>query len=84
MKRILAFILVVVFVFALTGCRAKNTKSDIFTLVEENYDAILKACEEKDEDAAPKTGDSANVMLYAVSLVAALMAIVAVLKRRNA
>ena len=51
MKRILAFILVVVFVFALTGRRAKNTKSDIFTLVEEHYDAILKACEEKDEDA---------------------------------
>jgi hypothetical protein len=43
--------LVVVFVFALTGCGAKNTKTNIFNLVEKNYDTILKACEEKDEDA---------------------------------
>ena len=51
MKRTLAFMLVVVFIFALTGCSAKNTKSDIFNLVEKNYDEILKACEDKDEDA---------------------------------
>ena len=51
MKRILAFILVVVFVFALTGCGSKDTKTDIVNLVEKNYDAILKACEDKDEDA---------------------------------
>jgi len=51
MKRILAFILVVVFVFALTGCGSKDTKTDIVNLVEKNYDAILMACEDKDEDA---------------------------------
>ena len=51
MKRILAFMLVVVFIFALSGCSAKSTKSDIFSLVEKNYDEILKACEGKDEDA---------------------------------
>lgn len=39
---------------------------------------------EEDEDTAPKTGDSANVMLYGFSLVAALMAIVAVIRKRNA
>ena len=48
MKRILAFMLFVVLIFALSGC---NTKSDIFNLVEKNYDEILKACECKDEDA---------------------------------
>ena len=51
MKRILAFILVVAFVFALTGCSAKDNKTDIFSLVEKNYDAILKACGDKDEEA---------------------------------
>ena len=51
MKRLLAFVLLAVFVFSLTGCSAKNAKSDIFKLVEKNYDAILKACEDKDEDA---------------------------------
>ncbi len=51
MKRILAIMLVVVFVFVFTGCRAKHTKTDIFNLVEKNYDEILNACEEKDVDA---------------------------------
>lgn len=50
MKRFLAVMLVVVFVFAFTGCGAKESKKDIFSLVEKNYDAILKACEEKDEE----------------------------------
>ena len=51
MKRIFAFLLVVAFVFALTGCATKDAKTNIFNLVEKNYDAILKACEDKDEDA---------------------------------
>ena len=51
MKRRLAFILFVAFLFALTGCGAKNAEKEIFTLVEQNYDVIVKACEEKDEDA---------------------------------
>ncbi len=51
MKRILAFVLVVVFVFALSGCGAKESKKDIFNIVEKNYDAIVTACENKDEKA---------------------------------
>ena len=51
MKRILVFVLVVVFVFALSGCGAKESKKDIFNLVENNYDEIVAACEDKDSEA---------------------------------
>ena len=51
MKRLLVFVLLAVFVFSLTGCGAKNAKSDIFNLVENNYDEILAACENKDSEA---------------------------------
>ena len=51
MKRLLAFVLLAVFVFSLTGCSAKNAKSDIFNLVENNYDEIVAACESKDSEA---------------------------------
>ena len=51
MKRILAFMLVVVFVFVLSGCRTNDIKTDVFNLVEKNYDTILKACEEKNANA---------------------------------
>ena len=50
MKKIFAFILVISFVFMFVGCGAKEAKEDIFSLVENNYDTILKACEEKDKD----------------------------------
>ena len=51
MKRLLAFVLLAVFVFSLPGCNAKNAKSDIFNLVENNYDEIVAACENKDSEA---------------------------------
>ena len=51
MKRLLAFVLLAVFVFSLTGCSAKNAKSDIINLVENNYDEIVAACENKDSEA---------------------------------
>ena len=51
MKRLLAFVLLAVFVFSLTGCSAKIAKSDIFNLVENNYDEIVAACENKDSEA---------------------------------
>jgi len=51
MKRLLAFVLLAVFVFSLTGCSAKNAKYDIFNLVENNYDEIVAACENKDSEA---------------------------------
>ena len=51
MKRLLACVLLAVFVFSLTGCSAKNAKSDIFNLVENNYDEIVAACENKDSEA---------------------------------
>ena len=51
MKRILAFMLVVVFIFALSGCGGEESKKDIFNIVEKNYDAIVTACENKDKEA---------------------------------
>ena len=51
MKRILAFMLVVVFIFILSDCRTNDIKTDVFNLVEKNYDTILKACEEKNANA---------------------------------
>ena len=51
MKRFLSLVLVAVFIFALTGCGAEAAKKDIFNLVEKNYDAIVTACENKDEEA---------------------------------
>ena len=51
MKRLLAFVLLAVFVFSLTGCSAKNAKSHIFNLAENNYDEIVAACENKDSEA---------------------------------
>ena len=50
MKKMLAFILVITLILAFSGCAAKDLKKDIFNLVEKNYEAILKACEEKDEE----------------------------------
>ena len=51
MKKIFAFILAISLVFTFVGCGAKESKKNIFSLVENNYDTILKACEEKDKDA---------------------------------
>ncbi len=51
MKRIIAFVLVATFVVMLAGCGAKESKKDIFSLVENNYDEIVAACENKDADA---------------------------------
>ena len=49
MKRIFTF--AVAFIFLLAGCRSTESKEDIFKLVEENYGAIIAACENKDTDA---------------------------------
>ena len=52
MKRILAMILVVTLFFTFISCGdAKQAERKIFRIVERNYDTILKACEEKDEEA---------------------------------
>ena len=51
MKRIIASVLIVAFVVVLAGCGAKQSKKDIFNVVEKNYDAIVTACENKDEKA---------------------------------
>ena len=51
MKKIFAFILAIFLVFTFVGRGAKESKKNIFSLVENNYDTILKACEEKDKDA---------------------------------
>jgi hypothetical protein len=41
----------VAFIVFLAGCGAKETKKDIFDLVENNYDEIVAACENKDSEA---------------------------------
>lgn len=51
MKRIIAFVLVATFVVMLAGCGAKESKKDIFNLVENNYDEIVAACKSKDSEA---------------------------------
>ncbi len=50
MKKVLAFFLVILLVFAVAGC-GKTYKDDVFSLVEKQYDSILKACEERDAAA---------------------------------
>ncbi len=50
MKKMFALVLVVFLMISLTSCRS-TPKENIFSIVEKNYDTILKACEEKDEDA---------------------------------
>jgi hypothetical protein len=51
MKRILAFVLVIVVAIAIAGCGAKESKKDVFNLVENNYAEIAAACENKDSKA---------------------------------
>lgn len=51
MKRIITYVLVVAFVVVIAGCGAGESKKDIFSLVENNYDEIVASCEEKDTDA---------------------------------
>ena len=50
MKKMFALVLVVFLMISLTSCR-NTPKENVFSIVEKNYDTILKACEEKDEDA---------------------------------
>lgn len=50
MKRIIRFCLIVVLVLVLAGCGAKGSKKDIFNFVENNYDVIVAACENKDSE----------------------------------
>lgn len=50
MKKIFRLVLVVFLIISLTSCRS-TPKEKVFNIVENNYDTILKACEEKDEDA---------------------------------
>ena len=51
MKKVIAFLLTLVLIFSLIGCDIGEPKSNIFRLVEKNYDTILIACEEQDEAA---------------------------------
>ena len=52
MKRILSVMIVICFLFTLTGCNSRESnRKEIFDLVERNYDAIVAACQSKDIDA---------------------------------
>lgn len=51
MKRILACLLACSFVFMIVGCRAKDSRKDVFSFVEKNYDMIVEACEANDMEA---------------------------------
>ena len=50
MKKMFGLVLAIFLIISLTSCRS-TPKEKVFSIVENNYDAILKACEEKDEDA---------------------------------
>lgn len=50
MKKMFALVLVVFLMISLASCRS-TPKENVFSIVEKNYDTILKACEEKDEAA---------------------------------
>lgn len=50
MRHVVSIVLIFSFVLMLSGCGAIS-KDDIFDLVEDEYDAIVKACEQKDEEA---------------------------------
>ena len=50
MKKMFALVLVGFLIISLTSCRS-TPKENVFSIVEKNYDTILKACEEKDEGA---------------------------------
>ena len=52
MKRIFSIVITLAFIFSLAACnRQEKAKNKIFDLVEENYDAIVEACKNKDADA---------------------------------
>jgi len=52
MRKALIFVLALIVMLSLNACgKAENEKQNIFTLVENNYDAIVQACESKDADA---------------------------------
>lgn len=51
MKRFLVYVIIAVLIFLLVGCGARDSKEDIFNLVEKNYDTIITACEDKNEEA---------------------------------
>ena len=62
MKRILAVGLIFSYVFLLAGCqREERAKKEIFSLVEENYDAIVAACEDKNTEALLAVGGITKV-----------------------
>ena len=62
MKRILAVGLIFSCVFLLAGCqREERAKKEIFNLVEENYDAIVAASEDKNTEALLAVGGITKV-----------------------
>jgi hypothetical protein len=50
-KKRIVVILAVALILMFAGCGAEAEKEDVFNLVESHFDAIVKACEEKDEAA---------------------------------
>lgn len=51
MKRIIAVVLVIALIIVLAGCGARKLEKDVFALVENSYDEIVIACENKDSEA---------------------------------
>jgi len=52
MRKALVLIMALIVMLPLSACgSAEKEKQDIFTLVENNYDAIVQACKSKDADA---------------------------------
>lgn len=51
MKRIIAVVLVIALIIVLAGCGARKLEKHVFDLVENNYNEIVIACENKDSEA---------------------------------
>ena len=51
MKRIIAVVLVIALIIVLAGCGARKLEKEVFELVENNYNEIVIACENKDSEA---------------------------------
>ena len=74
MKRILWLAAALAGVFLLTSCRGKEAaRSEIFGLVEKNYDLIAEACENKDVSALSAIDGVAEIEIHDGYIVAYCM-----------
>jgi len=65
MKRMFALVTAVCIALLLAGCqRGERAKQEIFRLVEENYEAIVQACQARDAEALQRIVTDADVKVH--------------------